>query len=160
MVDDARMLTIVSLGIPTHNFLAHNFPRCSDSLDFQLILCDENLYVVGILFIKYSILLLYHRVFPSQTFRKYLVATGVMIMAWALAAFFSDTFTCFPIESQWDSSINGTCIDYGAVTLGIGIINVIIDFILLGLPLPILRNLQMSTRRKVLLAFTLGAGSS
>lgn len=81
-------------------------------------------------------------------------------MAWGLAAFFGDTFTCYPVEKQWDTTIPGRCIDYGAITLGIGIINVIIDFILLGLPLPILWNLQMSTRRKVLLAFTLGAGSS
>ena len=126
----------------------------------QLILCDENLYVVGILLIKYSILLLYRRVFPGQTFYKYLIATALLIMAWALAAFFCDTFTCYPIESQWDSSVEGTCIDYGTVTFIMGIANVIIDFILLGLPLPILWKLQMSTRRKILLSFTLGAGSS
>lgn len=116
--------------------------------------------MVGILFIKYSILLLYRRVFPGKTFRKFLIATALVVTAWALAAFFSDVFTCYPIEYQWDTTIDGTCIDYGKVTLGIGIANVIIDFILLGLPLPILWKLQMSTRRKILLFFTLGAGSS
>lgn len=116
--------------------------------------------MVGILLIKYSILLLYHRVFPGRTFRNFLIVTAVVVTAWALAAFFCDTFTCYPIESQWDTSIKGTCIDYGEVTLGIGIANVIIDCVLLVLPLPILWKLQMSPRRKVLLFFTLGAGSS
>lgn len=116
--------------------------------------------MVGILFIKCSILLLYHRIFTSRTFHKFLIITGLVITAWALAAFFGDTFMCYPVESQWDTSVKGTCIDYGKVTLGIGIANVMIDFILLCLPLPILWRLQMSTRRKVLLSFTLGAGSS
>lgn len=116
--------------------------------------------MVGILFIKYSILLLYHRVFPGKTFRKFLITTALVATAWALSAFFGDVFTCYPVESQWDSAIKGTCIDYGKVTIGIGVANVIIDFILLGLPLPILWKLHMSARRKVLLFFTLGAGSS
>lgn len=110
--------------------------------------------------IKYSILLLYNRVFPGRTFRKLLIATAVVVTSWTLTAFFGSTFTCYPVEYQWDKSIKGSCIDYGKLTLAIGIANVIIDFILLGLPLPILWKLQMSTRRKILLFFTLGAGSS
>ncbi|KAH9906894.1 hypothetical protein F4778DRAFT_723921 [Xylariomycetidae sp. FL2044] len=125
-----------------------------------LILCDENLYVVGILFIKYSILLLYQRIFPGRSFHKFLLATALVILAWALAAFFCDTFTCYPIESQWEPSIPGRCINYGTVTFVIGIANVIIDFILFVLPLPILWKLQMSTWRKILFSFALGAGSS
>ncbi|KUI54152.1 hypothetical protein VP1G_01616 [Cytospora mali] len=125
-----------------------------------LILCDENIYAVGILVIKYSILLLYHRIIPGKTFRKFLITTALVVTAWALAAFFSNTFTCYPVEAQWESSIKGTCSNYGTISFGIGIANVVIDFILLGLPLPTLWKLRMSTRRKVLLFFTLGAGSS
>ncbi|KUI69725.1 hypothetical protein VM1G_04787 [Cytospora mali] len=125
-----------------------------------LILCDENIYVFGILLIKFSILLLYHRIIPGKTFRNFLITTALLVTAWALAAFFTNTFTCYPVEAQWDRTIKGTCRNYGTISLGIGIANVIIDFILLGIPLPTLWKLQMSTRRKVLLFFALGAGSS
>lgn len=112
------------------------------------------------MFIKFSILLLYRRIFPHKTFHKYLLATGLIILSWAVATFFLDIFTCTPVAYQWDKTIKGTCINYGTVTFAVGITNVVVDFILLGLPLPILWGLQMSGRKKFLLFLLLGAGSS
>ncbi|AEO62720.1 uncharacterized protein THITE_2084224 [Thermothielavioides terrestris NRRL 8126] len=106
-----------------------------------------------------SILLLYHRIFPSKTFRRALMVLGAFIFAWAMAAFFPSIFTCFPIESTWDFSIQGFCIDYGKVTLVIGVFNIVIDFVILGYPMPMLWRLQMPKRRKTLLSLAFAAGS-
>lgn len=75
-----------------------------------------------------------------------------------MAAFFPSLFSCFPVEKSWDDSISGHCIDYGQVTLVIGILNVILDFAILSLPMPLLWKLHMSTRRKAYLSsiFTIG----
>lgn len=88
-----------------------------------------------------------------------LVGVAVFIMAWAVAAFFAGIFACYPIAANWDVTVKGVCIDYGTVTLVIGIANVAVDFVMLSLPMPQLWKLQMSTRRKVLLSFTVSAGS-
>lgn len=84
---------------------------------------------------------------------------AVMITSWGLSAFFASIFYCFPVESLWDTSIKGTCIDYGTVTLVIGICNIIIDFAMLALPMPILWKLSLSTRKKVLLSLTFAVGT-
>ncbi|KAK4031578.1 hypothetical protein C8A01DRAFT_51390 [Parachaetomium inaequale] len=116
-------------------------------------------YVFGMATIKTSILLLYHRIFPNQTFRKALLVLGALIFAWAMAAFFLSILTCVPVESSWDITIQGRCINYGTVTLVIGIFNILMDFIILVYPMPMLWKLQMPRRRKILLSFAFGAGS-
>ena len=61
----------------------------------------------------------------------------------------------FAVGMEGDVPVNN-----GTVTFAVGITNVVVDFILLGLPLPILWGLQMSGRKKFLLFLLLGAGSS
>ncbi|KAI2471799.1 hypothetical protein F4781DRAFT_420450 [Annulohypoxylon bovei var. microspora] len=87
--------------------------------------------------------------FPWETFSKLL---GAIVSSWALAAWLPSILSCVPIEKNWDSSIPGRCLDYGTVTLVIGIFNVLLDFLILGIPMPLLWRLRMSTRRKILLS--------
>jgi hypothetical protein len=83
----------------------------------------------------------------------------VVVTSWAMAAFFGTLFNCYPIDIAWDSSVQGRCIDYGKVTLVIGIFNILLDFAILVTPMPKLWKLQMITRRKVLLSLAFAAGS-
>jgi hypothetical protein len=118
-----------------------------------------SLYVFGMVCVKFSILMLYHRIFRVFAFKRALVALGAFIAAWALTAFFASVFNCYPISSAWDVNVKGRCIHYGKVTMVIGILNVLIDFTMLAYPIPMVWNLHMSTRRKLLLCLTFGAGS-
>ncbi|KAI1144247.1 hypothetical protein F5Y05DRAFT_364115 [Hypoxylon sp. FL0543] len=119
---------------------------------------DMSFYTWGMACIKFSILFLYYRIFRTARFRKALFVIGAIVTAWALQAFFLSIFNCYPIEIAWDHDIKGTCIDYGKVTLITGILNVIIDFILLAAPMPLLWKLQMPKRKKILLSCVFAAG--
>lgn len=81
--------------------------------------------------IKTSILMLYRRIFPGKAFGNALLVLGAILFSWTMAAFFGSLFQCYPIESEWDWTISGTCINYGKVTLIIGIFNILIDFMIL-----------------------------
>lgn len=122
-------------------------------------LLDMSFYVWGISCIKYSILFQYHRIFPSKSFHKVIFGIAAVVTSWALSAFFASIFNCYPIRMSWEPTIPGRCIDYGMVTLIIGIFNIFIDFIMLSAPMPLLWKLQMSTRRKILLSGAFTAGS-
>lgn len=108
--------------------------------------------------VKFSILLLYRRIFPSRQFRKGLLGVFAVVVGWFFASLFCSIFNCYPISKSWDPSISGFCINYGTVTLVIGISNILIDFTLLGLPMPLLWGLKMSTRKKVLLTSMFAVG--
>lgn len=109
--------------------------------------------------LKFSILLLYHRIFPGKRFCNALLAMAAFILAWGLVGFFTSLFNCYPISSTWDTSVQGHCIDYGLVTLIFGILNIIIDVAMLVYPMPLVWRLQMSTRRKILLSLAFTSGS-
>jgi hypothetical protein len=138
--------------------------RPASSQTRPLILTPKNniinmsLYVFGMVCVKFSILMLYERIFRSVVFKRALIALGAFIAAWALTAFFASIFNCYPISSAWDPAVKGRCIDYGKVTMVIGILNVLIDFIMLVYPIPMVWGLNMTTRRKFLLSLTFAAG--
>ncbi|THV46088.1 hypothetical protein BGAL_0418g00100 [Botrytis galanthina] len=90
-----------------------------------------SIYIFGMAFVKYSILFLYARIFPTRRFRYTLWAIGMIVTSWAMAAFFATLFNCYPIDIAWDLSVQGSCIDYGKVILVIGIFNVLLDFAML-----------------------------
>ncbi|KAI1420072.1 hypothetical protein F5Y12DRAFT_774757 [Xylaria sp. FL1777] len=92
-------------------------------------------------------------------FRNALITIAAVVSSWLFAAFFASNFTCYPVQKTWDSSIPGTCISFGTVTLVLGIFNVILDFVVLGTPMPCLWKLQMSTSRKFLLSCAFATGS-
>jgi hypothetical protein len=130
--------------------------RCTDEIQSNLI--DMCTYVAGMVCIKFSILLLYRRIFPSQTFGYFLLALGAYIAAWGLAAFFCGIFLCVPMAAMWDPTVKGRCIDYGKVTLVIAILNILNDFTILAFPMPLIWKLQMSFQRKLLVFLTFMIG--
>lgn len=79
---------------------------------------------------------------------------------WSISSVIVSIAQCLPIQFGWDPSIpGGFCINYGLLVLVAGIINVVTDFVILGLPIPMILRLWISKRKKRLLLFTFAAGS-
>ena len=107
-----------------------------------------SLYICSILAIKLSFLYFYRRLFPQRWFKLSLLTVGAFIVSSNMAFVFLFILNCVPPASQWDKRIRGKCIDFTTVVLAAGITNVITDFMILILPMPVLWNLKMSPARK------------
>lgn len=107
---------------------------------------------------KHAVLFLYRRIFPSKRFRNVLFGIAFLVTGWLFPSFLGTVLMCVPIRSNWDPNIKGACIDYGKGTLSMGIVNVLLDFIILGAPMPLLWKLQMSVRRKIMLSCAFAVG--
>ncbi|KAM5350502.1 hypothetical protein ACJ41O_007007 [Fusarium nematophilum] len=134
-----------------------SFPE--DVIDFLRILFAASLtYVVCIGFIKLTILALYWKLF-SITAR---VPIGVIfgsVVAWMVVLIFVATFSCNPVQAQWNIAIpNAKCLEQKPVYLGGSLPNVIVDFVLVGMPLPSVFRLNIPLGRRLILAgmFALG----
>ena len=55
---------------------------------------------------------------------------------------------CNPREKNWTPSLDGHCIGIDELGISSGTVNVVSDFAMFILPLPIIRRLQMSTGKK------------
>ncbi|KAI1798972.1 hypothetical protein F4811DRAFT_558304 [Daldinia bambusicola] len=121
----------------------------------------EVFYYVCIGFIKFSILSFYGAIFSSRRFQISLWIASAFVAAWCISATVVSIFQCTPIEFAWDTSIEGGfCINYGLLVLVAGVINVISDFVILALPIPMILRLQVTKHKRIQLVFIFATGSS
>lgn len=78
---------------------------------------------------------------------------------WAIATILAGFSICQPITYNWDQSIpSGLCGNQVLSFMVTGTINLIMDVIVLGLPMPMLYKLQMATNKQLSCIIVLGLG--
>ena len=118
------------------------------------------IYVPAVSLTKVSILIFYLRINPTSKFRYQVFFVLFFTIGSLIALCFALIFECHPIAKFWDPLIEGKCVDVAGLYLANGILNVIADFLVLLVPIPMLVTLHVSTRHKVILAGVFAAGSS
>lgn len=105
-----------------------------------------------------SILLLYHRIFPSKRLKRVCIAVGIFVLCYSVTTVFTNIFQCTPVDSNWDMSVEAHCVDLNTALVVLSSINVLTDIIILVLPMPLIWRLKITTRRKMQLSciFLLG----
>ncbi|KAI1763486.1 hypothetical protein GGR53DRAFT_467259 [Hypoxylon sp. FL1150] len=112
-------------------------------------------------FIKFSILRFYGSIFTSRAFHYSLWGVAILVGGLTVATPIVTVIQCVPIEFGWDKTVTGGyCIDYGLMVLVVCIINIVTDFVILVMPIPLVRQLHVSRRRKDMLTITFAMGSS
>ncbi|KAI0545071.1 hypothetical protein F4679DRAFT_576420 [Xylaria curta] len=142
------------------------------TIQVKLLLICEFTYLLGVAFIKLSMLFLYHRIYTTPTFKRWVyfvivldpfcvVPVSTHSMFWVplrrQSLTLNDAVTfipifltnCIPLSQYWDPKPTGWCRDTvisdSATVAG----NLLLDLFVLGLPLPVLWRLQMSVRDKI-----------
>ncbi|KAF6239014.1 hypothetical protein HO173_002886 [Letharia columbiana] len=110
------------------------------------------IYSLALFFTKLSIMLLILRIFCSvqrdvgYRLTQFLIAVnGIFYIVYA----FIPIFLCFPRSKIWSPEAAGHCLDVNDLYLASAIFNVLSDIAMLSLPIYLIWNLQMSTRRKI-----------
>ncbi len=81
------------------------------------------------------------------------------MILYSILNIFVTVFECRPVEFYWDKSIKGgTCIDQTRYYRWSGVANLLIDFMIWSLTLPVIWRLKLSARQKLSLStvFLLG----
>ncbi|EXF79163.1 CFEM domain-containing protein [Colletotrichum fioriniae PJ7] len=119
------------------------------------------LYMTCLAFIKASIIFLYLRIFPDETFRRVLWCTQLFnLLLWI--AFIAGTFgSCQPLHffwHGWKRDMEGKCFNLNAFAMCHGVLNVALDAWMLVLPATQVYSLRMQRKKKlgVMLMFSVG----
>lgn len=107
---------------------------------------------------KISVLCLYRRVFPITSISRASLAVGLLVVACWLTSIFGAIFRCIPVQAAWQKLLPARCINFAAFFLGVELFNCTLDIIILSMPIPVIRGLQMPLRRKIqlIIIFLLG----
>ena len=64
-----------------------------------------------------------------------------------------------PVENHWSLKPTKQNLDFAALLISLGSTDIFLDTVILSLPLPMIKSLQLSTQRKILVTgvFWLGA---
>ena len=111
----------------------------------------ELIYVMGIGFNKYSILFFYRRLFPGRPLLILLQTVGSIVLIWQIAIGSAFIWQCNPVRKAWDVAIPGTCIEVIKLWLGNALPNIVTDFIIITIPLPLIWKLRISLSQRIAL---------
>ncbi|GME35696.1 hypothetical protein GTA08_BOTSDO09470 [Neofusicoccum parvum] len=110
------------------------------------------IYAIEGFFLKTAVLLLYRRIFTLPRFHAVCTHLLCLNAVCTLANVLAFTFICQPISHFWEQLLpntsTGKCVDFRAVWITFGSINVATDFIAVLLPIPVLRNLHTQRRKR------------
>lgn len=125
----------------------------------QMDFANQLVYHPILALTKISILVFYYRLSVSGTFRQVVMALIVTNVALTMSIFFADFFQCSPINYIWDKSIEGgKCINTEAFFISSAALNIVSDFAVLLLPIPMVWKLKINMKKKIvlILLFSLG----
>lgn len=132
----------------------------TDGWCLQTVYVHQMTWYISFTAILLTILILYVRIFPISWLRRACRASGYFSLVWMIVNIIVLTFQCTPVEYFWkhDRPGGGHCIhtnEYYAIACGVSMGMLILVFLL---PLPIIRNLQITRHKKwgLAAAFTVG----
>jgi hypothetical protein len=117
------------------------------------------LYNFALTTTKISILFQYLRIFSGRRFQIVCYSVLAFISVYGTWTLFGSIFMCSPVSFFWDKSITlGTCLDQATVWFTNAGVNIAQELIILFLPLPMVRRLDIPTtlKRVLIVVFALG----
>ncbi|KAF1996041.1 hypothetical protein P154DRAFT_623547 [Amniculicola lignicola CBS 123094] len=138
----------VRFGMARHSVLV------TDVKGFALTsIIAQAFYNLGNATTKLSILSLYSRIFNRAVgwFNPTINITVAFVVLYTIPQVFTYIFQCVPVDSLWtqygpDKQVR--CINFKAVIITFGIINIVTDWFILLLPIPVVLSLRLDRRSK------------
>ncbi|KAJ0382942.1 hypothetical protein COL922a_011499 [Colletotrichum nupharicola] len=115
-------------------------------------------YNIAICLVKISILFQYRRIFANEIMQKLTMGGLIFMGLWTSTLSILLPLVCYPVAKFWDDSIDGKCLDYLTIWYAMAGVNLVSDFVIFSMPIPVIKSLQLPRRQKrmLLLVFALG----
>ncbi|KAK8029248.1 hypothetical protein PG991_006304 [Apiospora marii] len=125
----------------------------------ELVFVEGVMYNISLMAIKIALFAQYYRLIAQTEYRVPCLVLAALVVAWCLGMVFIVVFGCYPVQAAWDFTITEKDCTTASHGIVIGIGNIITDFILIMLPVPIVWTLKMKTSQKLAILGIFGIGS-
>ena len=108
---------------------------------------------------RFSLLFLYNRIFkPDQSFHVAVRVVGVLNGLWYAGSTIILGVRCVPVKLSRSPFIEGQCFNIIPLINAFSILDSLLDFTVMILPISVLRKVQMSLQRKINAAMIFAIG--
>ncbi|KAF2792075.1 hypothetical protein K505DRAFT_58521 [Melanomma pulvis-pyrius CBS 109.77] len=150
----------VSLGLGKHQWMV---PLTTIKPNLMNLHLGLTFYGTAITVMKLSALALYARLFRVSTrVQKFLWALGIFVIAFWMVLLVVPWTNCTPLKKTINPLVPGKCTTRIGYYITAGVFNLILDFVILLTPVPLIWRLTLTRIKKiqVSLVFLLGYGSA
>jgi len=120
----------------------------------------ELLFFTCLALIKWSVLAMYYRIFPTRFMKLGYAVLGAMTAAWWIAVMLVTIFQCLPVHKYWDLETPGKCVNANVFYISTnGVPNIIMDAMILCLPIYEVYKLHVSRKLKIAIGANFLVGS-
>lgn len=131
-------------------------------IHIQSLLINELLWALVNTFIRLAALGFLWDVFvvpSSPLHRRFQIVTMIVLsIAYGVASLLTTVLICRPIQTAWDSRVQGTCGDQTIAYVALESAGLIIDLAILILPIVIILKLNMSMKNKLVIVVISSTG--
>ncbi|KKY17657.1 putative integral membrane protein [Diplodia seriata] len=116
------------------------------------------MYYLALGLSKLSVTVQFLRIFITPKTLLVSKCTIAFVVSWTIISVCVGAFECVPVARYWDKTIAGKCINGADTFLANACMNILTDFVIIGIPVPSLLKLQVGPAKKMglLFAFSLG----
>lgn len=142
-------------------YLLNQMPTGVCSHEKQLFIAAPVVWGFATTCVKLSILTFYYDIFATPRFRRVVYVMCAIVVALCLATILEPFLLCRPLSYTWTRvtmMTKGTCGDSQKAYLGVAVVNLLVDLAILGLPMPMLWQLQMPFQKKLGITVILALG--
>ncbi|KAK1658941.1 hypothetical protein BDP55DRAFT_504607, partial [Colletotrichum godetiae] len=114
-------------------------------------------YNLALLLCKLSIVFSYLRVFKIPTTQKICKTMLAVLAVYGAWTVFGSIFMCVPVQAFWGDG-TGKCMNRLAFWFSNAALNILSDIIICGIPIPLIKSLQISKKQKIALIMVFAVG--
>jgi hypothetical protein len=134
-------------------------PYIDSANNKQLFYVAQIFYVLIQNLAKFSVLLLYLRIFPDLKFRRMVQVCMVWQLCHTVAFLIGDMFQCVPVDAVWMPQRMGKCLDFNAFSFAGAGLSIFEDIVITLLPISELKGLNLTLRKRIALCLMFALGS-
>ncbi|KAK3321356.1 hypothetical protein B0T19DRAFT_487699 [Cercophora scortea] len=160
-----QVLTVATaavIGLEAHYGLGHHTWTMPEENYIPYMKCFYTsiiIYNIAMCLTKISVLLQFRRIFSIIHMERATRYGLYFLVAWGVTLSFLLPMVCLPVEAFWDPLVTGRCLDSAMIWYVMAVVNVVTDFVLVTMPMPLVGSLQLPPRQKMLLVVMFGIGS-
>ncbi|KAK2778793.1 integral membrane [Colletotrichum kahawae] len=110
------------------------------------------LYITTLAVVKLVFLFQYYRIMSVSNMRVVYIAMMVLVAVWGIGQGTFALVACIPLEGFWDPNIHAKCVPIAHIAWYISaLFNMFTDIIIMILPLPVIRKLNLPGSQKAFL---------
>ncbi|KAF2197508.1 hypothetical protein GQ43DRAFT_402891 [Delitschia confertaspora ATCC 74209] len=140
----------IAIATQAHYGMGHHIAELEDSdmiNSLKAFWGSLIMYYLALGTTKSSILLQYNRVFQTKKFRLTCNLVLLAVIVYSIWTVFGSIFACYPIKAFWTKE-RATCIDQFAMWFTNAGINILTDLVIIILPMPVIRRLNLAKKQK------------